>query len=91
MMPRPPPLLAIWHFQCPSECQWMRAGQDCQRCQPLRVSIRDLPAILVTADRSAHVREEARAAGIHILNKPVKPASLRALITQWRVQRVAAE
>jgi CheY-like chemotaxis protein len=52
---------------------------------------RDLPAILLTADRSAHVREEARAAGIHILNKPVKPASLRALITQWRVQRVAAE
>jgi CheY-like chemotaxis protein len=52
---------------------------------------RDLPAILLTADRSAHVREEARASGIHILNKPVKPASLRALITQWRVQRVAAE
>jgi Na+/proline symporter/signal transduction histidine kinase/CheY-like chemotaxis protein len=52
---------------------------------------RDLPAILVTADRSAHVREEARAAGAHILNKPVKPASLRALLTQWRVQRVAAE
>ncbi len=52
---------------------------------------RDLPAILVTADRSAHVREEARAAGVHILNKPVKPASLRALLTQWRVQRVAAE
>jgi CheY-like chemotaxis protein/anti-sigma regulatory factor (Ser/Thr protein kinase) len=52
---------------------------------------RDLPAILVTADRSAHVREEARASGVHILNKPVKPASLRALITQWRVQGVAAE
>jgi CheY-like chemotaxis protein len=52
---------------------------------------RDLPAILVTADRSLHVREEARAAGAHILNKPVKPASLRALITQWRVQRVAEE
>ena len=52
---------------------------------------RDLPAILITADRSAHVREEARAAGAHMLNKPLKPASLRALITQWRVQRVAAE
>jgi CheY-like chemotaxis protein len=52
---------------------------------------RDLAAILVTADRSAHVREEARAAGVHVLNKPLKPASLRALITQWRVQRVAAE
>ena len=52
---------------------------------------RDLPAILVTADRSADVREEARSAGVHILNKPLKPASLRALMTQWRVQRVAAE
>ena len=52
---------------------------------------RDMPAILITADRSEHVREEARAAGVHMLNKPVKPASLRALITQWRVQRVAAE
>jgi signal transduction histidine kinase/ActR/RegA family two-component response regulator len=52
---------------------------------------RDLAAILVTADRSLRVREEARSAGVHVLNKPVKPASLRALITQWRVQRVAAE
>jgi CheY-like chemotaxis protein len=52
---------------------------------------RGLPAILVTADRSAAVREEARAAQVHVLHKPVKPASLRALITQWRVQRVAAE
>ena len=52
---------------------------------------RDLPAILITADRSARVREEARAAGVHVLNKPIKPASLRALMTQWRVQRVAAE
>jgi Na+/proline symporter/signal transduction histidine kinase/ActR/RegA family two-component response regulator len=52
---------------------------------------RHVPAILITADRSAHVRDEARAAGIHVLNKPIKPASLRALITQWQVQRVAAE
>ncbi len=52
---------------------------------------RPLPAILITADRSAHVREAARNAEVHLLNKPIKPASLRALITQWRVQRVAAE
>jgi CheY-like chemotaxis protein len=52
---------------------------------------RDLPAILITADRSLHVREEAHATGVHVLNKPIKPASLRALVTQWRVQRVAAE
>jgi CheY-like chemotaxis protein len=52
---------------------------------------RQIPAILITADRSLHVREEARAEGAHLLNKPLKPASLRALIAQWRVQRVAAE
>jgi CheY-like chemotaxis protein len=50
-----------------------------------------MPAILITADRSLHVREQARTEGVHLLNKPIKPASLRALIAQWRVQRVAAE
>jgi Na+/proline symporter/signal transduction histidine kinase len=52
---------------------------------------RDVPAIVITADRSARVRDEARAEGAHVLNKPIKPASLRALMMQWRVQRVAAE
>jgi Na+/proline symporter/signal transduction histidine kinase len=52
---------------------------------------RHIPAILITADRSRQVREQAYANGVHLLNKPVKPASLRAMITQWRVQRVAAE
>jgi hypothetical protein len=37
------------------------------------------------------VRDETRAAGVHLLSKPLKPASLRALITQWQVQRIAAE
>jgi CheY-like chemotaxis protein len=50
----------------------------------------ELTAILITADRSPRVREEARAHAIQVLNKPVKPAALRALLTQWRVQRVAA-
>jgi Na+/proline symporter/signal transduction histidine kinase len=50
----------------------------------------DLTAILITADRSPRVREEARANDIQVLNKPLKPAALRALLTQWRVQRVAA-
>jgi len=50
----------------------------------------DLPAILITADRSRHVREDARAQNIQVLHKPIKPAALRALIAQWRVQRVAA-
>jgi Na+/proline symporter/signal transduction histidine kinase len=50
----------------------------------------ELPAILITADRSPTVREEARAREIQVLNKPLKPAALRALIAQWRVQRMAA-
>jgi Na+/proline symporter/signal transduction histidine kinase len=51
----------------------------------------DIPAVLVTADRSAALRNEAQAAGIHVLTKPVKPAALRALLAQWRATRVAAE
>ena len=50
----------------------------------------DLPAILITADRSPHVRDEARARDVQVLSKPLKPAALRALMAQWRVQRVAA-
>src|SRR5262249_6023880 len=52
----------------------------------------DLPAILITADRSPLVREEARARDIQVLNKPLKPAALPALIAQWRWRgRGAAE
>jgi signal transduction histidine kinase len=51
-----------------------------------------LPAILITADRSPHVRAAAREENIAVLNKPVKPASLRALLGQWLSrQMVAAE
>jgi signal transduction histidine kinase/CheY-like chemotaxis protein len=50
----------------------------------------DLTAILITADRSPQVREDARANAIQLLHKPIKPAALRALLTQWRRQRVAA-
>ncbi|MCA0320610.1 MAG: PAS-domain containing protein [Proteobacteria bacterium] len=50
-----------------------------------------LPAILVTADRSQEVRERAQERNVHLLNKPLKPAALRALLTQWRVQKQAAE
>ncbi len=49
-----------------------------------------LPAILITADRSPRVRDEARAHDVLLLNKPVKPAALRALLAQWRIHRVAA-
>jgi CheY-like chemotaxis protein len=52
----------------------------------------NIPAILITADRSPNVRLAAREENIAVLNKPVKPASLRAVLGQWRVrQQVAAE
>jgi CheY-like chemotaxis protein len=50
----------------------------------------DSTAILITADRSPDVREEARAHDVLVLNKPVKPAALRALITQMRMKHPAA-
>jgi Na+/proline symporter/signal transduction histidine kinase len=49
-----------------------------------------IPAILITADRSPHVREAAQLERVSVLNKPLKPASLRALIGQWRSQQIAA-
>jgi len=43
-----------------------------------------LPAILITADRSQDMRSRAAALHVDVLNKPVKPAALRALISQRR-------
>jgi signal transduction histidine kinase len=50
----------------------------------------NLPAVLITADRSPHVRAAAREENVAVFNKPVKPASLRALLGQWRLQQMVA-
>jgi Na+/proline symporter/signal transduction histidine kinase/CheY-like chemotaxis protein len=52
---------------------------------------REIPAILITADRSEAVAARAQALGLPILNKPLKPAALRALITRTIAARQAAE
>lgn len=52
---------------------------------------RTMSSILITADRTQRVRDEARRHDVPILNKPVKPAALRALLAQWRMQTIAAE
>lgn len=41
-----------------------------------------IPAILITADRSQDMRQRATMMGVDVLHKPVKPAALRALISQ---------
>jgi Na+/proline symporter/signal transduction histidine kinase/CheY-like chemotaxis protein len=52
---------------------------------------RALPAILITAERSMDVRMRASAQDIRVLGKPLKPAALRALLSQWRMVDTAAE
>ncbi len=51
----------------------------------------DIPAVLATADRSVEVRAACEAAGVALLNKPVKPAPLRALLTRGLSLKQAAE
>ena len=65
-------------------------GNGLEAIAQLRQQCGGLPAILITADRSPAVRDAARAQGIQVLNKPLKPAALRAMLAQWRVLRVAA-
>jgi CheY-like chemotaxis protein len=65
-------------------------GNGIEAILALRQRCGNLPAILITADRTPAVRERAHAADIQLLNKPLKPAALRALLAQWRVMRVAA-
>ena len=46
---------------------------------------------LVTADRSVELKETAESRGIHIFNKPVKPAALRLFLSRQRTIATAAE
>ncbi|MFD0917225.1 ATP-binding protein [Pseudahrensia aquimaris] len=52
---------------------------------------RSIACILLTADRSTAVRRMADAADIVMLTKPVKPAALRSLLTQYHNARSIAE
>ncbi|QPC98043.1 NahK/ErcS family hybrid sensor histidine kinase/response regulator [Qipengyuania soli] len=47
----------------------------------------DLPALVITADRSDEVKNELSDLGVQVLTKPVKPAQLRALLRQLGVLR----
>jgi DNA-binding NtrC family response regulator len=41
---------------------------------------REIPAILITADRTSETADAAKASNCEVLHKPVKPAELRALM-----------
>lgn len=49
-----------------------------------------MEAVLITADRSIEVKQEAIKHGITILNKPLKPAALRVLLSNVVVQTATA-
>ncbi|MVA59159.1 PAS domain-containing hybrid sensor histidine kinase/response regulator [Agrobacterium vitis] len=49
-----------------------------------------VPGLLITADRTADVRAEAERQGIAVQHKPVRPAALRAYITQVSSPRRSA-
>ncbi|WP_428032760.1 PAS domain-containing hybrid sensor histidine kinase/response regulator [Ancylobacter sp.] len=67
-------------------------GDGIEAAKQLRWKLgRSLPAALITADRSKRVRDAARATEMEVLNKPVRPAALRALLAQCRASRAAAE
>ena len=51
----------------------------------------ELPAVLVTADRSSEVRQQAERLDIPVIGKPVKPAALRAVLARWHGRLSAAE
>ena len=51
----------------------------------------DIPAVLITADRSADMRQEAASLDIPILHKPVKPAALRSVLARYHGAAAAAE
>jgi len=64
-------------------------GTGLDAIKKLRDQIRsELPAILITADRTQAVRENAEANNVIVLHKPLKPAALRALLAQWRAARL---
>ncbi len=50
----------------------------------------DVPAIIITADRSPEVHERVQERGYQLLHKPLRPAALRAVMAQLRIRRAAA-
>lgn len=51
----------------------------------------DTPAVLVTADRSTELRSAAEKLDVPVINKPVKPAALRTMLTRYHRMLTAAE
>ena len=51
----------------------------------------EVPAVVITADRSPEVEQLIRDEGLQLLRKPLRPAALRAVMAQSRIRQAAAE
>ena len=51
----------------------------------------ELPAVLLTAERSRALKQKAKGLGLTFINKPVKPAALRSVLASVRRVSLAAE
>ncbi|KEQ15779.1 hypothetical protein GZ77_04370 [Endozoicomonas montiporae] len=76
------PDVLLVDFQLESDCDGIELIQE------LRVLIDndvndEVPAVLITANTRQGLREQCRDQNIRFLNKPVKPAALRALLTSF--------
>jgi len=81
--PSPDIVLADYHLEG-------ETGLDC--IDRLReVARHPMSAVLITADRSPDVEQEAKGDGLYVLRKPIKPAALRSLMTRLYLHKAAAE
>ena len=61
-----------------------RGANGCDLVRSLREETRlALPAVMITAERSEQCRRSLQEHGIPLLNKPVKPGKLRAVLSQF--------
>ncbi|MGL4728839.1 MAG: PAS domain-containing hybrid sensor histidine kinase/response regulator [Bosea sp. (in: a-proteobacteria)] len=89
---RPDIILADYHLdEGDNGLDVIEALRHADALRQVRSGHRPLAAVLLTADRGPVVRDAASLADVHLLNKPLKPAALRALLAQLRVTRLAAE
>jgi Na+/proline symporter/signal transduction histidine kinase/CheY-like chemotaxis protein len=79
---RPDAIIADYHLDKATGIDAIRAVRD-----HFAIAV---PALLVTADRSPEVRAAAERDSIALQNKPVRPASMRAWLTQLSVSMKAA-
>ncbi len=84
--PEPPPEVIVADFH-------LADGNGVEAISRLRQAYQaEIPALLLTADRSLEVRATAERHDISIQHKPVRPAALRAYLTQVAgIKRIAAE